>query len=566
MADEFDTPDAEGITRDRWGRYVLPDPRTGAKTPYTRCTTLAKGVDDTYLLDLWQKRNVVWGMATRPDLVAMAAGSAGLKDRARLNEVAEKAAEAAGAGTRARLGTALHKFCEQHDQGLPVTCPAALAPELAAYRKLVLDYGFEFLEIEPVVLNTRISTAGKPDRIVRLTRDIYFKISKTKTIHLYKGQIMILDLKTGSSLDFGGGSIAAQLAVYAQAEYIWNVGMWGTATKAYRSMPRLDLERALVIHLPVRESEDQPAAASLRLVDIQAGWDAAKLAYEIRAWRSSHSKSVISSADSVVAGIPAGQVEIDGQTYTRADLLHAMANGPDEVADGAIESLAELDNRNGTLLREVPTEGHDMPQLEQPAWKTSEVKEQVPPESTCFTCGRKAKNGKLTHMRGCIGAAPRRAAVTWRVLPCTGCGAEVETTDTTITEVVCATCSAKPVTPDQRQEPTSEHRCLQCDRKIRDTPGDLCQECSAVVFGKRSPAGHCAMCGTEQEHDRICGTCDQANRYLAALGDGKWAEAIGYAATRADLSMVWQHANRKGEWTDTIKEAGLMRLRELGVQ
>jgi hypothetical protein len=439
---------------------------------------------------------------------------------------------------------------------------------LDAYSALVTEYGFEFLEIEPVVLNTRISVAGRPDRIVRLTRDIYFKISKTKTVRLYKGQILILDLKTGSSLDFGGGSIAAQLAVYAQAEYVWNVGSWGTATKAYRSMPRLDMERALVIHLPVRESEDQPATASLRLVDIQAGWDAAKLAYEIRTWRSSHSKSVISPADSVVEGIPAGQVEIDGQTYTRADLLHAMTNGPDEVADGAIESLAELDSQN------------DPKPVELPAWKTSEVKEQVPPESTCFTCGRKAKNGKLTHKRGCISAAPRRAAVKWRVLPCTRCSAEVETTDTTITEVVCATCS---VTPDQCtdcgaaiqgfgvcsdcQVPESEHRCLQCEGELPGgTQGDLCPGCSAVVFGKRSPAGHCAMCGVEQEHDRICGTCDQANRYLAALGAGKWAEAISYAATRADLSGVWKAASRKGEWTNVLMEAGQIRRNEIGVQ
>jgi len=280
-----------------------------------------------------------------------------------------------------------------------------------------------------------------------------------------------------------------------------------------------------------------------------------------------------------------------------------MANGPDEVADGAIESLVELDIRNGTLLREVPTEGHDMPKLEllhevpleliqgvpagtpnleQPAWKASEVSEQAPPSSTCFTCGRQEKKGKLTHKRGCIGAAPRRAAVKWRVLPCTQCAADVETTDTTITEVVCAECSAKPVTPDQCtdcgaaiqgfgvcsdcQEPTSEHRCLQCDRKIRDTPGDLCQECSAVVFGKRSPAGHCAMCGTEQEHDRICDTCDQASRYLAALDAGQWAEAIGYAATRADLSMVWKAASRKGEWNNVLMEAGQIRRNEIGVQ
>jgi hypothetical protein len=57
---------------DRYGRYKLVDPATGEVRPYTRATTFAKSISDTFTLSLWSQRMVAKGLAMRPDLVGAA--------------------------------------------------------------------------------------------------------------------------------------------------------------------------------------------------------------------------------------------------------------------------------------------------------------------------------------------------------------------------------------------------------------------------------------------------------------------------------------------------------------
>ena len=291
MSDEFDTPgvDDEGIRRDRWGRYMLPSPSDGQVGPYTRVTTLVSGVDDSYLLNQWKLRNVAYGVAHRSDLTALAA-AAELTDRKVLTQVVEEASEFAGANSRARLGTSVHKFCEMHDRNQDFTAPELLAAEVEAYKQLVERYGLEFIEIERVVLNTRVKAAGKPDRIARITRELTFKHNR-QTIRIPVGTLMILDLKTGGSLDYGQGAIAAQLAVYSRATHLWKPGHY-RGMHAYSTMPAVDQQWGLVVHIPVRTNPDDTVVAELRPVDLVAGWGAAKLAYQLRTWRTDHKKLI----------------------------------------------------------------------------------------------------------------------------------------------------------------------------------------------------------------------------------------------------------------------------------
>src|SRR5690606_4192456 len=53
----------EAVARDRWGRYLLPDPQTGEIRPFTRTTTLAGTITDTYGIHRWEPRGVARGLA-----------------------------------------------------------------------------------------------------------------------------------------------------------------------------------------------------------------------------------------------------------------------------------------------------------------------------------------------------------------------------------------------------------------------------------------------------------------------------------------------------------------------
>lgn len=274
--DLFASATTDEVPRDRYGRYLLP-PLTGqggGRKPYTRATTFAKSCSDTYTLSMWGERMVAHGLATRPDLYALAC-STPLTDRDALNKITEQAKEAAGAKSRASLGTALHTFTEQHDRGEQVTAPAVLMPEVQAYSTLVDQLGIEMVEIERIVVIPELGVAGTFDRIGKITTPI-----TTPMGPLRRGQHVIVDLKTGRDLSYGWGEIAVQLALYSHG-----AGMWRQGTDHYDPMPPVRQDIGLVIHLPVRDDPASEATATLHAVDLTQGWKAAQLCRDVRAWR-----------------------------------------------------------------------------------------------------------------------------------------------------------------------------------------------------------------------------------------------------------------------------------------
>lgn len=262
--DQFDTPTpAAGTGKDepefdRYGRYVIPHPVTGKKTSWTRATTYAKSISDTYALGQWMLRMAVKGVAARPDLYALAAATS-IDDKDGLNRIAEDAKEAAAAKAGANLGTALHSFTEQVDRGETPNVPEPWAADIAAYKRMLTTHRITILPqyLERKVVVPEISIAGTFDRIVD------------------RGGLKIGDLKTGKDLSFGWLEIAIQLAIYSRATHLWT-----PATRTFEPMPPVDQDVALVFHLPVGK-----ATAVLYEVDIAAGWQAAQLCGQVRDWR-----------------------------------------------------------------------------------------------------------------------------------------------------------------------------------------------------------------------------------------------------------------------------------------
>lgn len=244
--------------RDRYGRYLIPDPHTGRERSWTRVTTLADTLDDRYNLERWKLRTALIGVAERPDLLAMAAAHKG--DKRKLDKVADDAMEAGKSSSGANLGTALHAATERLDRGELVNLPAPWDADLRAYQATAIDVHPDW--IERVVVIPELSVAGTMDRLVR-----------------HDGRHLIGDVKTGASaIDWAMGSIAIQLACYAHATH-W----FDPATGDLHEIPTdlIDRSEALVIWLPAGE-----ARCELHVVDIAAGWEAAQLCAAARVWRA----------------------------------------------------------------------------------------------------------------------------------------------------------------------------------------------------------------------------------------------------------------------------------------
>lgn len=310
---------------DRYGRYKLVDPATGDVRPYTRATTFAKSISDTFTLSLWSQRMVAKGLAMRPDLVAAAAAMS-LDEREKLNKLAETAKETAGAKTGANLGTALHAFTEQLDKGETVTAPPPFDRHVAAYATALADAG---IEVVPDLIEQTVAVpdfggiAGTFDRVVK-----------------HDGRHKILDLKTGRDLEYGWMEIAVQLAIYANAPAYFD-----KSSKEWVELPAdMDKETALVVHLPAQKE----AKATVHEVDIAAGWEIAQLCHAVRQARKrrglSRTLTVAEVADSTGGPIKVSAERVRADVATRDASILELVAGARTVQDlGAIRSQAMLD-------------------------------------------------------------------------------------------------------------------------------------------------------------------------------------------------------------------------------
>lgn len=266
--DQFSAPAQTPATikRDRWGRYLLPDPRTGEGRSWTRATTLARTLSDEYGLTQWKMRGVAKGMSMRSDLQAGAAAADPDRDKKTLDSIAAQALDAAGSKSGSNLGTAFHQIAERYDRG--EVSPGEVQPPLRGLldtyinllhtRRLAVVPAF----IEQVVVCPEFGCAGTLDRVVQLPSGAY----------------AVADLKSAKNVTYSWLEISMQLAIYANATHIWN-----TQTGQYYPMPdQIDTDVAIVIHVP--SSGD--AVPGVHQVDIASGFEHCRRARGVRAARN----------------------------------------------------------------------------------------------------------------------------------------------------------------------------------------------------------------------------------------------------------------------------------------
>lgn len=347
--------DNVGPKRDRYGRYLIPDPVTGQEKAWTRATTLADTLDDRYNLELWKLRTCAVGLATRKDLLALVA--AHKDDKQQLNRVCGDALEAGKASEGANLGTALHALTEQLDRGESPLILDELRPDVDAYTATMAAAG--------------LGAATLPDG--RLGREVILVCPELEVAgtadHILDGDTWTIgDLKTGASaIAWAMGSIAIQLSIYAHATHYYD-----PATGVIAEMPPRNLDKAVVIHLPVGQ-----ATCTLHDVDIAAGWEAAQQALWVRGWRKR--KGLSKPIDvKVVTPAPADEdAAFDGLDRTdHVDTIAAVKNErPADLREHLQRRAAALKNIDGAAQRLLAMWPKGVPSLKSGEFTTEQLEQ-----------------------------------------------------------------------------------------------------------------------------------------------------------------------------------------------
>ena len=241
------------IPRDRWGRPLIVPPEGGSPVPYTRATSLAGVLDDTYNLEKWKLRMNALGLVERPDLLLAVAGARDSKYK--LDKICEAAITAGKGDSGATIGTALHSLTERIDQGLPLgAIPDAFKPDIEAYKLATAE--LEHILFEQFVVVDYLKVGGTLDRLVE-----------------FRGERYICDIKTGD-VKFSALKIAMQMALYSTG--VPYDPAWGGRGKPLQ----VNRHKGLLVHLPQGTGQ-----CDLYFVDLDVGHAAVVVACLVRSMR-----------------------------------------------------------------------------------------------------------------------------------------------------------------------------------------------------------------------------------------------------------------------------------------
>jgi hypothetical protein len=238
---------------------------------YTRVTTYADAITDTYNLMQWKLRRLALGLGQRHDYVRLASALTDRDDdRDALDELVGKALEAAGPN-RADEGTALHALTERIDRGEDLgNPPPELERDLAAYAALT-ERALRFVHREARVVCDELETAGTPDGIAYVAEQCPAGCGPD-VLH-------VVDTKTGSIRY--PSKMATQLAIYAHSS------LYDPVTGERTPLGNVCLKWGAIVHLPVEQGRVSPF-----WLDLEHGWAGALLCGPVRRWNAARADDV----------------------------------------------------------------------------------------------------------------------------------------------------------------------------------------------------------------------------------------------------------------------------------
>lgn len=256
---------------DGYGRYKLPNPKTGKVRGWTRATTLAKTLDDTYNLDRWKRRQLIKGLMRNPQMLAEAEELVAKEADGALNDLSEEAQIAAGSAEAREFGEAVHAWLEAGDHWavMPAQVPEMYRPHVDAYNARLAAHALWPVPqyTERIVMNSHAESVGTIDRIFQCA----------------DGTLVMGDVKTSKSLEWSWLTYVIQLLIYADADLMLSED--GTT---WEPMPQVRKDFAVLMHCP----SDNAGGTSAITFDLEYGRTALDAALLVRQLRSQAAKQV----------------------------------------------------------------------------------------------------------------------------------------------------------------------------------------------------------------------------------------------------------------------------------
>lgn len=289
MTDETDGffQDEDAIERKN-GKPLIIQP-DGSRYAYTRASSLGDYLTDNAFLEAWHMRNLAVGLGRRRDLADMAAVepyTTGFAEpdaptkkasAARLDIIIDKVLESVKINERADRGTVVHAVTEMDYDGY---IPISVITEYAAFQEAMAINDIMRLESEMFVVNDELKVAGTFDHL----------------FWIQEFGLIIGDTKNGRNQNNLG--FACQFANYSRSS-------WYNPTTGER-VPLVEYIAAK--HGIVEDQVNQDFALLLSIkaafdggigevkiseVDINWGYEACKLAAQVRDFRESESGKVL---------------------------------------------------------------------------------------------------------------------------------------------------------------------------------------------------------------------------------------------------------------------------------
>jgi hypothetical protein len=268
---DLPSPDATDVQREGGEPLLVPRgmPKN-VRARYTRASALSSYIEDVKYIHKWQMRYLAKAMGQNPDLAELAAvepystglrnpvfGSDKSQSGRRLDAIIERALDRAGILEKADRGTAIHAATEP---GAPFV-PKHLQASVDSFEEVNRREGIRIIDTERFTANDETMSAGTFDHLVVVPG-----------IPELSGCV-IGDKKTG---DYSPHEWAIQLSTYARGE------PYNTDTDDRHPWPTdVNLDYAIVWQI---DNTADPVTTRLHVLDIGAGWEAAKHAAWVRDW------------------------------------------------------------------------------------------------------------------------------------------------------------------------------------------------------------------------------------------------------------------------------------------
>lgn len=257
-ADEADLRDINWLTKPDKGEY------------HTRTTTYISCLDDHSNLHDHDVRGLFKALAQFPELLEeyRKIPDPDGKDKSKVAKLETKALEKVNHFYKREMGTAIHDILQDIAEGRdPGFIPPEFEADVEAGRAMLAwleDRGWEVFATEEFGVQRRFRVAGTTDLIL---------------VNWDRGVLKLADWKSGS-VDFSRGKFPAQLYGYASMDSV-DLSTWDRHPRGLAEGLEVDLEEALVLHLPLEEGRGE-----IIPVDLVKGREAFELAQKVREYRS----------------------------------------------------------------------------------------------------------------------------------------------------------------------------------------------------------------------------------------------------------------------------------------